>query len=192
MNTNAESVQDSLGEADTSWWLPAIAAVATFVTAIPFAWSKDFGAFVLLIFVYLPAVLVTLVGLSIWAVVQRKSPKGRAIIKALLAIPLVMGLTFYLVPRCKDELRFLVWSQIHANALSEYAKKDAIILDWESWGLAGMDNDSYLVSNPADNFGERGAAFEWTRRIGSPCDIVATKRMAPALYIVRTYNCPLR
>jgi hypothetical protein len=103
-----------------------------------------------------------------------------------------MGLTFYLVPRFKDEIRFLVWSYIHANKLSEYAKTDAIIPDWEDWGLAGMENDSYLVSNPADNFGETGAAFEWTRRIGSTCDIVATKRMAPALYIVTTYNCPPR
>jgi hypothetical protein len=192
MSTNDESVQDFAGEAGTSWWLPVIAAVATFMTAIAFAWSKDFAVFLLLIFVYLPAAAFTCIGLFVWAVIKRNSRHGRAIFMAFLAVPLAMGLTFYLVPRFKDEIRFLVWSHIHGNKLSEYANTDAIILDWEDWGLAGMENDSYLVSNPADNLGERGAAYEWTRHIGSTCDIVATKRMAPALYIVTTFNCPLR
>jgi hypothetical protein len=192
MSTNAETVQDRAGEAGTWRWLPVIAAVATFMTAMPFAWSKNFAVFVLFIFVYLPAALLACIGLFVWAVIKRKSRRGRAIFMAFFAVPLALGLTFYLVPRSKDEIRFLVWSHIHGNKLSEYAKTDAIILDWEDWGLAGGENDSYLVSNPADNFGERGAAYEWTRRIGSTCDIVAAKRMAPALYIVTTYNCPLR
>ena len=118
------------------------------MTAIAFAWSKDFAVFLLLIFVYLPAAAFTCIGLFVWAVVKRNSRHGRAIFMAFLAVPLAMG---YLVPRFKDEIRFLVWSHIHGNKLSEYANTDAIILDWEDWGLAGMENDSYLVS---DNLGE--------------------------------------
>ena len=130
MSTNAESVQDSAGEAGTSWWLPIIAAVATFMTAIAFAWSNDFAVFLLLISVHLPAAAFTCIGLFVWAVIKRNSRHGRAIFMAFLAVPLAMGLTFYLVPRFKDEIRFLVWSHIHGNKLSEYANPDAIILDW--------------------------------------------------------------
>jgi hypothetical protein len=82
MSTNAESVQDSAGEAGTSWWLPIIAAVATFMTGIAFAWSKDFAVFLLLIFVYLPAAAFTCIGLFVWAVIKRNSRHGRAIFMA--------------------------------------------------------------------------------------------------------------
>jgi hypothetical protein len=38
-------------------WLPFVAALAAITTAAPFAWDKDFGTFLLLIFVYLPVLV---------------------------------------------------------------------------------------------------------------------------------------
>ena len=66
------------------------------------------------------------------------------------------------------------------------------MLDWESWGMAGIENDAYLVSNPSDNLTQDGGASEWLRHVGSSCEIVASKRMRRGIYIVTTYNCPLR
>jgi hypothetical protein len=62
----------------------------------------------------------------------------------------------------------------------------------ESWGMAGMENDAYLVSNPGDNFTQDGGASEWLRPVGSTCEIVASKRMRRGIHIVTTYNCPLQ
>lgn len=73
-----------------------------------------------------------------------------------------------------------------------FADRDSIVLDWESWGMAGMENDAYLVSNPSDNLTQDGGASEWLRHVGSSCEIVASKRMRRGIYIVATYNCPLR
>jgi hypothetical protein len=102
----------------------------------------------------------------------------------------LIGGTFWAVPRIKDELRFLAWFHTHKDALGW--DKDSIILDWESWGMAGMENDAYLVSNPSDNLAQDGGASEWLRHVGSRCEIVASKRMRRGIYVVTTYNCPLR
>lgn len=58
--------------------------------------------------------------------------------------------------------------------------------------MAGMENDAYLVSNPSDNLTQAGGAAEWLRHVGSSCEIAASKRMRCGIYIVTTYNCPLR
>jgi hypothetical protein len=104
----------------------------------------------------------------------------------------LIGGTFWTLPRIKDELRFLVWSHTHDDVLKAFADRDAIILDWESWGMAGMENDAYLVSNPSDNLAEGSAASEWLRHMRSSCEIVASKRLRRGIYIITTYECPLR
>lgn len=178
-------------DARTLRWLPLVAAVAAVTTAAPFAWDKGFGTFLFVIFVYLPAVALVCIGLCIWAVLERRSPRARSIIISLVVMVTLIGGTFWALPRVKDDLRFLIWSRTHIDTLSAFADKDAIILDWESWGMAGMENDAYLVSNPRDDLAQDGGASEWLRHVGSGCDIVASKRMRRGIYIVTTSNCPL-
>ncbi|KYK48050.1 hypothetical protein A1D31_27345 [Bradyrhizobium liaoningense] len=174
-------------------WLPLIAAIATVTTATPLAWdSKNFSTFLLFISVYLPAVVAVGLGLCIWAGVERKSPRARSIVISLVVMLTLIGGTFWAVPPLKDELRFLTVSLTHNDALRGFADKDAIILDWESWGMAGMENDAYLVSNPSDTLAEDGGASGWLRHVGSSCEIVASKRMRRGIFIVTTHNCPLR
>jgi len=57
--------------------------------------------------------------------------------------------------------------------------------------MAGMSNDSYLVSNPNDSISSLNAATKWVHRIQPACDAAAVERMARGLYIITTYNCPL-
>ncbi len=179
-------------KARTLRWLPILVAAATLVTATPFAWDKGFGTSLFLLFVYLPAATWVCIGLCVWAAIERKSTRARWIVISLLLIPAVIGGTFRVLPQIKDELRFLVWSHTHDDELREFADRDAIILDWESWGWAGSENDSYLVSNPNDDLAESEATAEWLRHVGSSCEIVALKRLRRGIYIVTTYECPLR
>ncbi|MDD1522604.1 MULTISPECIES: hypothetical protein [Bradyrhizobium] len=174
-------------------WLPFIAAIAAVVTAAPFAWDKSLRTFLLLISLYLPAMALVCIGLCIWAAVERKSSRARSIVISLAVMLTLIGGTFWAVPRVKDELRFLAWSHTHSDAAEGwFADKDAVMLDWESWGMVGMENNAYLVSNPSDTLAEDGGASEWLRNVGSSCDIVASKRMRRGIFIVTTTNCPLR
>jgi hypothetical protein len=180
-------------EARRLGWLPLIGAIAAVATATPLAWdSKNFGTYLLVISVYLPAVALVVLGLCIWAAVERKSPRARSIVISLAVMLALIGGTFWALPRVKDELRFMAWSHTHGDALRGFADKDAVMLDWESWGMAGMENDAYLVSNPSDTLAEDGGASEWLRHVGSSCEIVASKRMRRGVFIVTTHNCPLR
>jgi hypothetical protein len=188
----AQLAQTPAEEAGTLRWLPFIAAIAAFATAAPFAWDKGFGTFLFLILFYVPAVALVWIGLCVWAAIEGKSPRARSIVISLLVIPALIGGTFTVLPRLKDELLFLVWSHTHGDVLRGFTDRDAIVLDWESWGMAGMENDSYLVSNPSDKLAEGGATSEWLRHVGSSCEIVASKRLARGIYIVTTYQCPLR
>jgi len=172
-------------------WLPLFGSVAALATAAPLAWDKGFDTFLLTFMLYLPAVLVLCICLGVWAAIDWKSVRGRSARRTLAAILILIPLAFYIVPRIKDEVRFILWSQRHSDVLRAFANRDAIILDWESWGMAGMDNDSYLASNPADNLGEPNTASQWLHHVGSTCEIAGTKRLARGLYIVTTYNCPL-
>lgn len=173
-------------------WLPFIAAIAAVLSAAPFAWDKSLGTFLLLISLYLPAVALVCIGLCTWAAVERKSPRTRSIVISLAVMLTLIAGTFWALPRIKDELRFMAWSHTHNDALGEFADKDAVIVDWESWGMAGMENDAYLVSNPSDTLAEDGGASKWLRHVGSSCEIVASKRMRRGIFVVTTYNCPLR
>ena len=123
---------------------------------------------------------------------ERTCVRARSILISLVLMLTLIGGTFWAVPRVKDELRFLASFHTHNDAPGWLADKDLIILDWESWGMAGMENDAYLVSNPSDNLTQDGGAAEWLRHVGSSCEIVASKRMHRGIYIVTTYNCPLR
>jgi hypothetical protein len=167
--------------------------MAAVTTAAPLAWDgRDFGTFLLLISLYLPAVALICIGLCVWAVLERKSARARSIVISLVVMLTLIGGILWALPAAKDELRFLAWSLKHNDALERLADKDSILLDWESWGMAGMENDAYLVSNPSDNLAQHDGAAEWLRHVGSSCDIAAAKRMRRGIYIVTTYNCPLR
>jgi hypothetical protein len=172
--------------------LPFLVSFIALATSIPLAWDKDTGAFLIAFLIYLPAVLALCIGLCIWAVIEWRSPIGISVCRTLIALLVLIPSTFYIIPRIKDDVSFFVWSKGHHNVLNEFANRDAIILDWESWGFAGWENDSYLVSNPDDNLGEASAAPKWLQHVGSGCEIVDTNRMAHGFYIVTTYNCPLR
>ena len=147
-------------EARTLRWLPFITAIAAVATAIPFAWDKDFGTFLFFISCYVPAVALVCIGLCIWAGVERKTPRARSILISLMLMFTLIGGTFLVLPPVKDELRFLAWFHTHGDALGWFADKDSIILDWESWGMIGMENDAYLVSNPSDNLTQDGGVSE--------------------------------
>jgi len=64
-------------------------------------------------------------------------------------------------------------------------------MGWESWGMAGQDTFSYLVTDTEDRLASKERADKWTRQIGQSCGLWEARRMWPRLYIVTTYtDCP--
>lgn len=91
----------------------------------------------------------------------------------------------------RDPIVFAFWSQTHVALLSRYTTQDGIISTWDGWGIAGMENDSYLVADHGNTLSSTDAATRWIRRRGWKCQIVDVQQMRHGLYILTTFECPL-
>jgi hypothetical protein len=96
------------------------------------------------------------------------------------------------VANIRDRLAFWLWYPTHRQLVDEWMTKDGIIVDWDGWGMAGMENDSYLVSNPDDMISTVDLASQWSLQHANGCEVVGVQRMRRSLYILTTYNCPFR
>jgi hypothetical protein len=164
---------------------PLLASAIFFTAALIFGWSRNFGTFLLGLFA-LPALL--LIALACFAVaVTRKSRRGiRPGLLLLVAAPFAAYATSHL----RDRVRFVVWEIFHAGELGQLTGQDRIITGWDGWGMAGSENDSYLIADVRDDSATRASAERWRKRMRLECPIVATQKMARRLYIVTTYECP--
>jgi hypothetical protein len=89
----------------------------------------------------------------------------------------------------QDPLRFLAWSLPRYGQIEALARWDAVIQHWDGWGFAGMENDSYLVSDPDDSIAGLKAANRWARDHHLACEVVAVQKVWRSFYILTTYNC---
>ncbi len=44
-----------------------------------------------------------------------------------------------------QRVRFFIWAPAHFHELDQASRKNGVIMDWDGWGMAGMDTESYLV-----------------------------------------------
>ena len=108
-----------------------------------------------------------------------------------LAAAIVLASPFlgYSISQVRDQARFLVWAPLHLDVLNRNPEKDGILTAWDGWGIAGMENDSYLVRNVADGLTSVDEANAWRTRLGLSCEIVWSERVWRKLYVVTTYEC---
>jgi hypothetical protein len=179
-----------------AWKLPAMAAVTVLVTAGPLIWSRDFGWFLFLLFLYAPILACVCLALLIRGFFAGKSGTRLTFIATALTVgTMLAGLYFTAAPVSDflhDRAGFWVWYATHRDVPGRYAKRDAIIIDWDDWGMAGMSFFSFLVSDPDDSIGgSTRNATVWARRLKSDCAVTGVTRLERGLYILDTYNCPL-
>ena len=191
----AAMTTDKEMEGGASWKPPLMAALAVLCTGGPLFWSRNFGLFLLLYpYVFgVGAICLVLFGLAPFG----KTPRARLTraVTALSSATALAVLFFTAAPASDflhDRLGFLIWYTTHRNVARQYAHHDAIIMTWDSWGIAGLENDSYLISDPDDSIGTSTAnAARWIKRVRSSCGVAGAVRLKRGLYILTTENCPL-
>ena len=173
-------------------WLPAVAGVAIVVTAGPIAWDRGFGTLLFAIFLYFPTLLAICAWLLVWGLAGKRPERRRPALSTVAVIAVLTPLIFISVNRVREQAGFWFWYQTHRELAGSFSTTDGIITAWDGWGMAGMENDSYLVSNPSDTISTRDAATKWAQRYPSGCEIAGVKRMKRGLYILTTFNCALQ
>ena len=172
-------------------WLtrsPAVClAMMLLLAGAYFGSSRDFGNFLLSI-----PVLAFLLLASVFAAIHTTIAKtqrryGPTVWTLICLSPLAYLFSYGPV----QQVRFLLWAPAHYRQLTEASKKNAIVMGWDSWGMAGQDTFSYLVVDTEDRLGSPARIVQWTKQIGQSCGLWEEQRVWPKLFIVTTdTNCP--
>ncbi len=171
-------------------WVPLVVGFSLVFTAVPLGMSRDFLAFMIAAFVYVPVLAIAALGAIVWLIIERRSPRRVSIAWALVAIVAAVPL-YFVGNRFSDPIRFAFWSPFHTSLLASYSSHDGIVTDWDSWGFGGMENDSYLIADHGPPLSSNHDATAWLKRHGGKCEIVDLQRMWPNLYIFTTSECVL-
>jgi hypothetical protein len=171
-------------------WLPLAVGIFVLFTAVPLGLSRDFLAFMIAVFVYGPLLAIAALGTIVWSIVERGSSRRASIVWSLVAIVAAVPL-YFTGSRFSDPIRFAFWSPFHTALLARYSSRDGIITEWDSWGFAGMENDSYLIADHGPGQPSHQDATAWIKRRGGKCEIVDVERMRPNVYIFTTTECVL-
>ena len=173
-----------------SWWAksPAVClSMLLLLAAAYFGASRDFGRFLLSIPI-LACLLLSAVVASVRASIKKvEQIRGLAAWSFIGLAPLAYLMSYEPV----QQLRFLLWAPAHYRQLAEASKGNGIVMGWESWGMAGQDTFSYLVTDTQDRLGSKARVDQWTKQVGQSCGLWKEQRVWPKFYIVTTYtDCP--
>jgi hypothetical protein len=170
--------------------LPIAVGIFVVVTALPLGMSRDFFAFLVVAFAYVPLLAIAALLAIAWLIIERVPSRRASIAWALLAIAAAAPL-YFIGNRFSDPIRFVFWTPLHPVLLARYSSRDGIVTEWDSWGFGGMENDAYLVADHGPAISSNDAATAWIARHGGKCEIVDVERMWPSLYILTTSECVL-
>jgi len=170
-------------------WLPIGTALVIMAVYVPF--SRDLMLLVLTIPHIFVLLCISVLSSFLTFLQVRNHEKASAAPCLAAAIVALAGIPTLVVygDRLRDPFWFLIWSITHRGQIEALADKDGVIQPWDGWGFAGMENYSYLVSDPRDAIAGLEAANQWAQDHKLACEIVATQRMRRAYYILTTYNC---
>jgi hypothetical protein len=148
--------------------------------------GNGFGQFLLyglMILVISPLALFLGVA-TLVAVIRRRPATDLPLFLAVVAVLGLIPTAGYLLAWPRDQLWFLLWSFGHEEALA----RREVLREWDAWGIAGMTNVAFLVSDPGDALTLDVASALWG---GEGCDVVALRRLRRGVYVVTTLNCSL-
>jgi hypothetical protein len=165
---------------------PVIVSSMLVLAAFAFGASRDFVMFLLALLV-LPFLFV--LSLGVIAATTRWGEKTPDVGLAAI-LTLISPLVAYSAASIWDRVQFVGWAITHPEQVHQAGRADAILLGWDSWGMAGSENDSYLVSARTDRLTSLPEADRWREKLKQECPVAAAQWMWPHLYLVTTYNCP--
>ena len=170
------------------WIVPSVTAALALAVYGPFGVERNFGAF-LIGLLLVPVLGVTALVLGVWSLRERRPMQkavARSFFVAALAPALLIPALWCFVDQFRDPARYAVWATFHHRDLDIARRRDGVFKHWNSWGMAGNGNDSYLASDSTDTLSR-----PWAKAHRLGCEIVAVQRMDRGIYILTTYDCLL-
>jgi hypothetical protein len=191
---------DDLNEVtrNNSGRLHIYAALATlvFFTAIDIC-QADTSLF-LNVFVVAPILFVSAIFLAIYAVISRKNRRRCFQQLATLAILWAVGSAFFVFDyrysiAIRSTARWLIWSHDYkTQVLAQPSPPNGQLkhIEWDGWGMFGMDTSAFLVFDPADSLSVAASNNQSGRFNGIPCEVFRVRRLESHWYTEIYYTGP--
>ncbi len=167
--------------------LPVVSGTILLLAAIYYATRQDFGAY-LSMFIVLPSLLcIVLLCMSQAGQLPHSKLPLRAAALLIVLSPVAMVTTWYLL----NPIAFYRWSASHTALLAQDSTKDHVIAGWKTHEYAGNEWNDYLIRATGSGISSIADAEKWRQKMQLDCEIVSEQKVAPQIYIVTTYNCPI-
>jgi branched-subunit amino acid ABC-type transport system permease component len=147
------------------------------------------------VFLVAPILFVGTIFLVVYAAINRKNRRRSFQQLATLAIFWVVATAFFLFDighpiAIRSTARWLVWSHDYkARVIAQPSPPNGELkhIEWDGWGILGMDTSAFLVFDPADSLSVASSSNQSGKFNGIPCRVFRVRRLEAHWYTV-IYN----
>ena len=142
---------------------------------------------VLYLFIVAPILLIFGFCVLIYAAVRR-NPR---VALALAVFWTASALLFVYPSEVRSPIKWLLWSSEYKKrvpAQPNPSNSDFKHIEWDGWGLAGIDTTIYLVFDPTDSLAAAAKSHQPGKFNGVPCKVPWVRRMESHWYTVMFYT----
>jgi hypothetical protein len=142
---------------------------------------------VLYLFIVAPILLIFGFCVLIYAAVRR-NPR---VALALAVFWTASALLFVYPSEVRSPFKWLVWSSEYKQqvlAQPDASNGDFKHIEWDGWGLSGIDTTIYLVFDPTDSLAAAAKSHQPGKFNGVPCKVPWVRRMESHWYTVMFYT----
>ena len=164
-------------------WRPASYGIAILLPLVLWSLQQDLSLLLLVLIAPVIAVVV-LVGC---AVVGKGRRQCLLILGAFAVFVATLALDFPHANAIRATARWLFWSKAYkAEVLASPAPPSGQLkhIEWDGWGMFGMDMTVYLVFDPTDRLLAEAVREPPSRLAGIPCRVLQAHRLESRWYSV--------
>jgi hypothetical protein len=142
---------------------------------------------VLYLFIVVPILLIIGLCVLIYAAVRR----NLRVALALAVFWTASALLFIYPSEVRSPIKWLLWSSEYKKrvlAQPNPSNSDFKHIEWDGWGLSGIDTTIYLVFDPTDSLAAAAKSHQPGKFNGVPCKVPWVRRMQSHWYTVMFYT----
>jgi hypothetical protein len=178
-----------------NWLTPACAVIGALILFTVIAACQPDTSLLLFWFVAAPLLIAISIGLLIY-VSARKSRGKRLRVLSTLAIVWALAVAIFIYDlkhpsAIRSAARWRVWSHNYkSQVLAQPNSNDGEFkhIEWDGWGMAGMDTSVFLVYDPEDKLSTAASSGQSGKFDGIPCEVSRVNRLESHWYAVQFYT----
>jgi hypothetical protein len=149
------------------------------------------------VFIVAPILVVCSVSMAVYAAIGKNRRRSNQLLQTL-AIFWIVSTAFFVFDlkhpiAIRSTARWLIWSHDYkTQVLAQPSPPNGELkhIEWDGWGMFGMDTSAFLVFDPADSLSVAASSNQSGKFNGIPCEVFRVRRLETHWYTVIYYTGP--